>query len=168
MYCPKCNQPQVSDDVRFCSRCGFRLDVVSELLKNEGALTVRTGELSPRTERRRRTMQGAKLMFISGVLLPLAIALSIPMDSPAPLLVPFTVFLAGLFWMLYFLIFGEEAKAAGEAYGPPQVGQSARDYALPPPRSVPASDFTRSRHRTAEMAQPPSVTENTTKLLDQD
>jgi len=31
MYCPKCSQQQVSDDIRFCPRCGFQLDAVKGL-----------------------------------------------------------------------------------------------------------------------------------------
>jgi ribosomal protein L37E len=32
MYCPKCSQQQVSEEVRFCSRCGFSLSAVRELI----------------------------------------------------------------------------------------------------------------------------------------
>ncbi len=109
------------------------------------------------------------MMFISVFLLPLAIALSIPTDSPGPLFIPFTVFLIGLFWLLYFRFFGEDnEREADELYRPPQFSNASRDYALPPQQTVPAADFTSARHRTAEIIQPPSVTENTTKLLDQD
>jgi len=32
MHCPKCGQQQVSDEMRFCSRCGFALGIVTELI----------------------------------------------------------------------------------------------------------------------------------------
>jgi uncharacterized membrane protein YvbJ len=38
MYCPRCNQQQASDEVSFCTRCGFQLGVVKELLATDGAL----------------------------------------------------------------------------------------------------------------------------------
>ena len=32
MYCPKCGQQQVSDEMRFCSRCGLALTGLAEWL----------------------------------------------------------------------------------------------------------------------------------------
>lgn len=37
MFCPRCSQPQPSDDLRFCPRCGFPLGSVQELVLREGA-----------------------------------------------------------------------------------------------------------------------------------
>src|SRR5688500_766621 len=38
MHCPRCGQQQVSDQTKFCSRCGFQLGLVAELLENGGFL----------------------------------------------------------------------------------------------------------------------------------
>ena len=38
MHCPRCGQQQISDQTKFCSRCGFQLGLVSELLMNGGFL----------------------------------------------------------------------------------------------------------------------------------
>ena len=38
MFCPKCSQVQSSNRLRFCSRCGFRLDDVRALIEHEEAL----------------------------------------------------------------------------------------------------------------------------------
>ena len=38
MHCPNCGQQQISSDTKFCSRCGFQLSIVSELLANGGVL----------------------------------------------------------------------------------------------------------------------------------
>ena len=38
MHCPRCGQQQISNETRFCSRCGFQLGVVSELLLHDGYL----------------------------------------------------------------------------------------------------------------------------------
>jgi predicted amidophosphoribosyltransferase len=32
MFCPRCSQEQVSEETKFCSRCGFPLGLVSEIL----------------------------------------------------------------------------------------------------------------------------------------
>jgi hypothetical protein len=38
MHCPSCGQQQVSSDLRFCSRCGFPLALVAEVLSHGGTL----------------------------------------------------------------------------------------------------------------------------------
>jgi hypothetical protein len=43
-----------------------------------------------------------------------------------------------------------------------------RTPALPPPQSIPVPTFAPRRANTAELVPPPSITENTTKLLDED
>jgi uncharacterized membrane protein YvbJ len=52
MYCPQCSQEQVDGEMRFCSRCGFPLTIVSQLVTNGGALpgfdTEGKRQLSPR------------------------------------------------------------------------------------------------------------------------
>src|SRR5258705_11885462 len=51
--------------------------------------------------------QGAKLMFLSAVLFPFAIILCAIFDTPGPMIIPFTVFVAGLSWTLYSRLFIE-------------------------------------------------------------
>jgi len=53
MYCPKCSQQQISDNIRYCSRCGFPLNVVVDLLAYDGVLAAlemkgKQQELTPR------------------------------------------------------------------------------------------------------------------------
>src|SRR5829696_121887 len=64
MFCPKCSQEQASDEIRYCSRCGFQLNVVKALLISDGV----PGEEIPRSVSRgfsKRDMSlGALLMFI--------------------------------------------------------------------------------------------------------
>ncbi len=38
MFCPRCGQEQISEETRFCSRCGFMLTIVSEVVANGGVL----------------------------------------------------------------------------------------------------------------------------------
>jgi hypothetical protein len=121
-----------------------------------------------RSEKRRQIRRGAKLLFFSAVLFPIFFALAIVFDSPGPLIVPLTVFLAGLAWLLYFVLFGEEAAQDSEGRGREGLREGRSAQALPPATFVPASGFGARPAHTADMAQPPSVTEQTTKLLDRD
>ncbi len=38
MFCPNCGQQQVSEEIKFCSRCGFPMGLVSEILSHGGFL----------------------------------------------------------------------------------------------------------------------------------
>ena len=111
MYCPKCSQP-ASYDARYCSRCGLPLTTISDIIDNGGFPL--DHQATRRSLRRRGMRVGAKLMFMSAVLLPIFFGLSFPADSPAPLLVPLTIFFAGLAWFLYSRIFGEDDLYAEE------------------------------------------------------
>jgi hypothetical protein len=168
MYCPKCGQQQVSDEMRFCPRCGLQLGALTTLIANDGLLPV---VMTPNVQgakpsaRKRGVRQGAKLMFISVVLLPIAIGLSVLVENPAPMIIPFTVFLAGFTWLLYSRLFGEETETAHLQASQAQLG-TARPTFLPPQQSIPVNDLNRPPASTAEMRKPPSVTENTTRLLD--
>lgn len=105
-------------------------------------------------------------MFFSAVLFPIFLALSFVFDSPGPLFVPATVFLAGFAMTLYALIFSDEiprpqdlptrASELRSAFGKPALSPGTNNWAA----------TANARHvSTSELAQPPSVTENTTKLL---
>src|SRR6185369_14074227 len=108
MFCPRCSQQQSSTEVRFCSRCGFQLSVLTELLSNNGVLAEQDTRRISINPTRKRSRVGGKAIFSSIVLLPLAFALSILFDSPGPLVLPATVFMFGVSWISYFRIFGDE------------------------------------------------------------
>jgi len=93
MHCPQCGQRQLSDDVRFCSRCGFHLGVVSELLSSNGIL--QKVDAKPTLFRNKKALVGAKLMFAGGAMVPFAILASVMFDSPGPFIFPIHIFHAG-------------------------------------------------------------------------
>jgi hypothetical protein len=167
MFCPRCGL-EAPGSLRFCSRCGLRLDAVAFLLENNGELEKFGVPLkeSGMPARRKKMRQGARLMFFSGVLTPIFFALSIIDDSPNPLIIPFTVFLAGLAWMLYFYLFGDSNAEAQDQ------GKLSRSTAAPL-KAIPASQNERVMNpglrtpATRELAHRPSVTEGTTELFEE-
>jgi hypothetical protein len=111
-------------------------------------------------------------MFFSGVLFPICLLLSLAVDEPGPLILPFIGFIVGLTIMLYSRLFIDEFPAIGSQQSQPySIGApgAVSGQALPPASSIPIyghGNPAGQRVRTNELAQPPSVTENTTKLLD--
>ena len=169
MFCPKCGQ-QSSDEVRFCPKCGLQLaGLPAYMAANEHAPA---GTSAPRpaemTARRRGMRRGAKLMFFSVILFPIFFMLCFAVDGPVPLFVPFTVFLAGLVMLVYARLFGDELIPARQRTSNRDLGAAGDRPALGAAQFTPAPLFNQQRANTAEIYQPPSVTENTTKLLDKD
>ena len=170
MYCPKCGQQQISDGARFCSRCGLPLDGIAEIVATNGLLAPAvTPPQKPQPWLRRKGIRtGAKLVFLSVILFPVFLAMAIIFDEPVPLFVPFTIFLIGLAKIIYTQLFGESDLPAMSA-PPPQpfaFNPTQARAELPTQQSVPASFNASRANSTAEITQPPSVTEHTTVLLD--
>ena len=101
-------------------------------------------------------------MFLSGVLLLPTLFLAAAVKEGAFLLFPLTIFLTGLFWALYCRLFADD-KPAFKNQMPPQLYR-ANEY-LPPVQVNSAPVLLAKEPNTAEIVQPPSVTEYTTNLL---
>jgi endogenous inhibitor of DNA gyrase (YacG/DUF329 family) len=168
MYCPNCGQQQVSEEMRFCSRCGLALSGLAEWLA--GGMLVRRAEetrVSSPSRRRKIMRRAAKLMFFSAALFPLFVLMSVAVDEPGPIAVPAILFFASLMWMVYSRLFIDDtAPMLNPAAQQSTFGPMPTRMSLTPPTNI--SDFGRQQVRTNELAQAPSVTEHTTKLLDQD
>jgi hypothetical protein len=172
MHCPQCGQEQISGEVNFCKSCGFSLDGVKELLAtgNWPALEKQSHK-ERRSPRRKGVRHGVILLFIAMVFMPLIDLIGEPRGKVLPLM----LLMAGLMRILYAVIFQEGAPRKNEQdsslpYVAPittdQLGSATRGFALPRSQKSPVAAFNARRMDTAEVV-PPSVTEHTTKLLDE-
>jgi hypothetical protein len=105
-------------------------------------------------------------MFASAVLFVIFLIIALAADEGGPLVIPFFVFFVGLVMMLYARLFSSPVPKGMPQYTPPPSLGSASMNALPPHVHVPMQDVPQHRGRTNELGQPASVTEHTTKLLD--
>jgi hypothetical protein len=132
------------------------------------AATVPLAQTPPAlTKKRVSTRRAAKLLFFSVALFPIFMMMSIAADSPGPLIVPFTLFTVAVAWWAYARLFGEDIPHTPRR-SRKDLKAGAGAPALGAPQFVPASSFNRQRVNTAEISQPPSVTEQTTTLLEKD
>ena len=174
MYCPRCGQQQISDEMKFCSRCGLPLSGLTDWLAVGGLPAVRPQEtqLTTRSPRQKGIRRGQKVMFFSGVILPVFLVISLLIEEPGPIVLPILVFLVGLTMMLYSRLFSEALPVIkGQQTQSHGLGTMAGGQALPPATNSPVYGVGNPlghNVRTNELAQPPSVTEHTTKLLDQE
>jgi hypothetical protein len=161
MYCPKCSHQAVSNNVRYCPGCGFRMDGVAELIANNGVFAP-DGEEAPKPRRsmvKRGALLGSTLMFI----LSFSILLSIG-PKFGPVLGSFLswvtlmalIYVSGRLKRLISKIFSEEELSA------PKKIASPRGPALPAAYSEPVVNSGKQFVDTSKMAQPSSITEQTT------
>ncbi|HYG10508.1 MAG TPA: zinc ribbon domain-containing protein [Pyrinomonadaceae bacterium] len=181
MYCPKCGQSQVSADVRFCSRCGFPLVVVGDLLATGGVLPGRTfGHegvgAKPISPRRKGVKQGAALLLVGIFLIPFFGILHEAIGFPQEFMALSLLVIMGAILRLIYAVFFEEAAPRApknapslppQLYTPPIASRlHAPQETLPPAQGLPVNDYRQPQVHTAEIMHPPSVTDHTTRLLD--
>lgn len=183
MYCPRCGEEQTSEQIRFCSRCGFLLEIVSEVLANGGVLP-QLAELNKNKKLLTRE-NGIKSSVVWLIVMWLALTpLLAILNAPKELIAITAVlgFAGGVLLMLISFLFLDNKphfsnpqtanftggfasqNLSGNADSanalPLLQTQSAQSYAAP------AADW--KAPITGELAKPPNVTENTTKLLSKD
>jgi hypothetical protein len=178
MHCPQCGQQQVSGVIRFCSRCGFPLEGTIQVLANGGQLPVyaagpESTEISPR---KKGVKQGGMLFLLGVVAVPALGVLynwtDINLFGFLTALAAVLLFIGGPLRMLFAALFEEGARRpvlSSQYMQPPQPQLSTpmRQNVLPSP-SVPSAPSWRQPTTTGELVRPPSVTENTTRLLNKD
>lgn len=180
MYCPKCGQSQVSAEVRFCSRCGFPLVAVSDMLMTGGMLPVQTASSQnfgtpPVSPRRRGVKQGAAILLVGIFLLPffgiMHEVIGLPQEFMA---LSAIVMMAAVLRLIYAAFIEDGAPRTPRFAAPPQPFtppiasrlHAPAQESLPPaqPQGVPS--YRQPQVDTAQIMQPPSVTDHTTRLLD--
>jgi hypothetical protein len=184
MYCPKCSQPQVSDETQFCSRCGLPLRRMNELIRADATAVGQSKTNEDKScPRHRGIRQGAMLMALSVILVPAYVLLaalfpardrlieSSVSDTPFEKIsqaILFTIFMAGLARLLYAQFFqqhtdGEESESQGaRLHGPSST------YALPATQTIPVSSFGAWRANSSELVQSPGSAEHTIKSLERE
>ena len=180
MFCPQCGQQQLTGVIRFCSRCGFPMDGVIQLLTSGGIIPAYRDSDEPVkiSARKKGVKQGGLLLLSGAVLVPILAMFASFAGSSTFLeilaaLAAIICFIGGPLRMLYAAVFEEGAPQRPRLYGPPvqmhapqQFAPHIQTPALPPPPARAQGSW--RRPNTAELANPPSVTENTTRLLDKE
>jgi hypothetical protein len=148
MFCSNCGQEQASESVRFCSRCGFKLSTVGEGL--------------------------AKRLIVMAMYLVITICAIIGWGSitSGPDYMQVRVIITLIAAITFYLLFsGDLMHIFNKVFSrnieqKKQIAPVRQETALPPAHSIPVSSLGSHRVNTAEMVPPPSVTEQTTILLD--
>lgn len=168
-------------DTNYCSRCGFLLTAVGELLQTGGQNPFAPADtgFQHQSPRKRGLKQGLFLFLLTFLAAPLMGMISLALGTE-PIGVGIAVivcFVGGLLRMVYALMFEEAAPTRGASSdsfldaAQHHLNRTPAIGALPPERSVPASQYVSPQAgnwRDTNDLQPVSVTEGTTKLLEKE
>jgi hypothetical protein len=174
MHCPKCGQQQISEETRFCSKCGFLLTGIATVVATGGLIPEQRSGIagSSSSPRRRGIMQGLFIFLLSFLIVPITAMISIALNIE-PFLVAIAAVLFGVGGLLrnvYAFMF--ESGAARPTFNENLISEMRSSPALPPSQSIPASAYTSPtgawRDTNDLQRQPGSVTDSTTKLLQKD
>ncbi|NOT47221.1 MAG: hypothetical protein HOP17_05660 [Acidobacteria bacterium] len=172
MHCPKCGQQQISDEIRYCSCCGFLLTGIAEIVANDGILPARTVSKGTKSKRTQGLKQAAFIMILGIVLVPIWIAFLAATNGPPELAVAAVFFFLGsaiLRGAYAFLFQSNEPLEFASSQPQPVFHGASEPNALPRQTSVPADAYaapgTGAWRDTNDLGVRGSVTDTTTKLL---
>ncbi len=181
MYCPRCGEQQSSGNLRFCSRCGLPLGLVSEVLSNGGTLP----QLEELYSKKSSIFTRKNGVFFSIIWCIFFLLILTPfwkimdIEDLAGMSAILGIF-GGLLILIISLFFFDKApnKKQDQAIiqnqnAIPQnlSGHQTKQTALPPQQTQPAQDFITPQAgmwkapETGDLVSPGSVTDGTTKLL---
>ena len=178
MHCPRCGQQQVSEETKFCSRCGFPLGLISEILAHGGFLP-QLAELY-KSKKWLTKKNGVVFSILLAIFFLLFLA-SLFGIAEIPELAGVSAVIGifgGIMWLIASLVFLKSpAQDSFPANNLPNANVNnlyeADRKVLPPQQSQPAQSYAPPADlwkapTTGEFAVPHSVTEGTTKLLQKD
>lgn len=184
MHCPRCGQQQVSNEIKFCSRCGFQMGLVAEILANGGYLpqlaALENNNLGLFTRRNGVIFSISWFIFFLLILTPIFGIADI--DELSAIFALFGIFGGAIFMLISLVVLKRPVPPQPTYYMPqppqpaiPLYGNPVANAALPPQQSEPVSSYAPpgvSSWKTPETGEfvrtPPSVTDTTTKLLNKD
>ena len=180
MHCPRCGQQQVSPETKFCSRCGFPLGLVSDLISHGGFLPQLADLQNDQTILTQRNgIVLSVFWFIFFTLLLTSLFGIADIDELAGVSAVIGIF-GGLMLLIASLMLLKKPPRDGY-YAPAEIASpnvntlhGGKQTALPPPQSIPVETYAPpaaggnwKAPDTGEL-RPHSVTEGTTKLLQKD
>ena len=175
MHCPRCGHQQISDDIKFCAKCGFPLSLIAEVLDHGGTLP----QLASLDQKKKFLTRKNGVIFgvfwiMTFLLILTPIWSIIGVEEMAGASAVLGIF-GGLMIMIASLVFLDKQpkrkfdQFPGQSAPANFYGYTERN-ALPPQRMQPASQYAPPEGawrspETGELAVPGSVTDGTTKLL---
>lgn len=181
MFCPNCGQQQVSHEIKFCSRCGFPMGLVSEILSHGGFLP-QLADLykSKKIFTKTNGMKFGLIWFLFWCLLMTPL-LGIAGGEEIVAVTAVLGFVGGMIIVILSALFLQnQPKNLPDNFLlnksdtiPAHLKGNKSQNALPPQQTQPAQSYVPPTNSwksadTGDLVRPSSITEETTKLLKKD
>lgn len=176
MHCPSCGQQQISNETKFCSRCGFPLGLTSEVLAHGGFLP-QLAELHKKKNfwnKKNGVVASVFWFILFTMLLPAIFGIANAPDELIGITAVIGVF-GSMMMLIASLVFLPSSRPNMMPRPPVMPGVQpthglypGQQNALPPQQTMPVSTYAppqAGRWRDTKDLEPASVTESTTKLL---
>ncbi len=170
MHCPKCGQLQVSEDTRYCSRCGFLLTAVAEIIENSGLpVQTKSDSLKAGWRQNRSFKRGLLIFLLTFLIVPILTILTIAArGEPYVVVIAAILFgLGGILKMAWALLF-ESEKNYEKSVEIKFMPKNQKIEALPEMRETPANAYASpvgAWRDTNDLEPHGSITDPTTKFL---
>jgi hypothetical protein len=171
MHCPRCGHEQTSDTIRFCTKCGLALGGVKEILVPE----LRDAVTEKKKNKIGKGVRQGLGMMLFGFVLITVLAILRDMNIVPQVFVKIAALIfcvGGAIRMCFPYLFNgntsQETKNVLLEYDAETnnlADKNSTDKLLPQAQYYPPINLRTRNFDTAEMVQPPGVTEHTTKLL---
>jgi hypothetical protein len=178
MHCPNCGQQQISNETKFCSRCGFPLGLIAQVLSHGGFLP-QLAELNKNKSiftKKNGVVFGVFWFIFFTMLMTSIVGIAGGPDELAGISAVIGVFgtLMIIIGSLVFLRSSKEQARYHPTQMPPAPSvhgiQGGQQGALPPQQAIPVSAYAAPQagrwRDTKDLEPTSSVTEETTRLLE--
>lgn len=172
MHCPRCGHQQNSDKIRFCTKCGLEMSDVKELLTSELSET----KANRKSEIIKARKQGTIIIFSSFAFIILFAAVNEFYPLPKAIaLIALLFMVGGAFRTATASLFSsndslkdDKDLQTSDLETNKLSGGQVSDKSLPEAEYRPPLDLETRKFDTNELDTPPSVTEDSTKLLEKE
>lgn len=178
MHCPSCGQQQVSNETKFCSRCGIPLGLVAEVVAHGGFLPQLAQLDQPKKKifTKKNGVVFASFWFIFLTMFMTAFLAIVNAPEELVAVTAITGVFGSLMLIIGSLVFLPSSKqpfAPLPQYQtpPPPSIYGANQTALPPQQSTPVNMYDVPKAgswRDTNDLEPVNVSESATKLLDKE
>ena len=173
MYCPKCSREEAADEIRFCPKCGFPLDAVRALLSDEQTASATVYRDAPAASTRKKDViiGASAMMLIALAIMLLAVSSAAPTPTVAvvvPLLILWAFLVSGVLLSRHAL--DEVRKLFSKEPAQLRTEEQNLITSVTGRNELAAGEHPLGgglwKTTTSDLEPVPSVTEETTGLLD--
>lgn len=158
-------------EIKYCSKCGFEIELIPQLLENDGKLPVDGGTGIWRFINRKNVIFLSVTIMMLKIFIGVLLSVLLGQRDLASIIAMLGLCL-GVIGLMAAYLFLPPGSLQNRISKPKTALPNTNTQQLPPQQSIPVDGYVHPSEwkapDTNDLAQPLSVTDNTTKLLEKD